>query len=145
MFNQRPLSKAAGIAVAAAFLAGWTIVMGSFYWFGRRATAELSGPGTPARNRLTPRVNCTFEFTLPDGRAVRGKDSVLFDKRFGTGPPETVLYDPTRPERALLVHSLRPGVCLSPLGEWESRGGWVPWLGLAMVAAVVAAAFALFS
>jgi hypothetical protein len=76
---------------------------------------------------------------------IRSKDLLLFDERFGAGPAETVLYDPTRPDRALLVHSLRPGVRLSPLGEWESTGNWVPWFRLAAVVTVSAAAFALFS
>ena len=141
----RPMSKAAGIAFGAGFLVVWVLVTGLSYRFGRRAVAELSGPAVPARDKPPPLVSCTYDFELPDGRVIRASALVWLDECFGAGPPETVLYDPARPELALLVYSLRPGVRLSPLGAWESTGNWVPWLGLAAVATVVSAAFALFS
>jgi hypothetical protein len=143
--NDWPLSRTAGIALSAGVLVVFVLVIGWHYGFGRGAVAELSGSDVPARDKPPPRVSCTYDFALPDGTVIRSKDLVLFDALFAAGPPEMVLYDPARPKGALLVYSLRPGVRLSPLGEWESTGNWVPWFRLAAVVAVSAAAFALFS
>jgi hypothetical protein len=143
--NDWPLSRTAGIALSAVVLVIFGLVVGWDYRFGRGAVGELSGPDVPARDKPPPLVCCSYDFALPDGTVIRSKDLLLFDERFGAGPAEMVLYDPRRPDRALLVHSLRPGVRLSPLGEWESTGNWVPWFRLAAVVAVSAAAFALFS
>jgi hypothetical protein len=143
--NDWSLSRTAGIAFSAGVLVVFGLVMGWAYRFGRGKVAEFSGPDVPARDKPPPRVSCAYDFALPDGTVIQSKDLLLFDERFGAGPAETVLYDPTRPDRALLVHSLRPGVRLSPLGEWESTGNWVPWFRLGTVVAVSAAAFALFS
>jgi hypothetical protein len=143
--NDWPLSRATGIALIAGILVVFVLVIGWHYRFGRGAVAELSGSDVPAPDKPPPRVSCTYDFALPDGTVIRSKDLVLFDERFGAGPAETVLYDATRPNQALLVYSLRPGVRLSPLGEWESTGNWVPWLRVAAVVAVSAAAFALFA
>lgn len=143
--NNWSLSRTAGIVLSAGLLLAEVLIIGWAYRSGRGNVAEYSGPDVPARDKPPPRVSCTYDFALPDGTVIRSNDSLLFDERFGAGPAETVLYDSTSPDRALLVHSLRPGVRLSPLGEWESTGNWVPWFRLATVIAVFAASFALCS
>jgi hypothetical protein len=79
-------------------------------WFGRK-----SGPSS--------RVSCTFEFRLPDGKAVQAKGPGRLVERKGAEPPQAALYDTRRPGRALLVSSLWPGVRAGAGGGWESSAG----------------------
>lgn len=144
-FNGQPVSREVGLAIGLGFLAAWLLVFAAMYWFGRLAVATQSGPTLTGLDRPPSRVTCKFEFALPDGRVIRSSDSVKFDEDFGSGPSETVLFDPARPERAILLHSLGPDVRPDAFGEWESTGNWIPWLRLIAVAVVIAGASALFA
>jgi hypothetical protein len=108
-----------------------------FIRLGLRGLALVSGKKSFAQLNPNPSLRCTFEFTLLGGQTIRAQDTATFSARLGDAPTEPVLYDPARPDRALLVEGLSPTVEISEFGEWLATEGLRTWLRLALVVALI--------
>ncbi len=56
------------------------------------------------------------------GQIVKTRDRAILTARLGDEPSEAVLYDPARPERALLLDGLSLPVRRTRAGGWEDPG-----------------------
>jgi hypothetical protein len=90
---------------------------------GRRVRSVWSGQVPPASLNPYPQLSCTFEYRLPEGDIFTAEDTVTFNSQLDDEPTQPVLYDPARPDRAILLNGLCPRVEVAPDGAWEAGEG----------------------
>lgn len=112
------------------------------YLQGRKAIALLRD-GLPARGTFArmdgtnvevndmPLMRLTFSFATPDGETHQVKASTVEPGRLRDQQRELVLYNPQRPEVAVLLDGLPTRVTLTDAGEWQPAcGRGTVWLVL---------------
>jgi hypothetical protein len=117
------MSSWSAVAVILGSLLAWLTLCLLFLSQGRRVRAVQLGQVAPTSPDYHLELRCAFEYRLPRGNVVKAEDSVSFNSQLGDGPMEPVLYDATRPERAILLNGLRPQVRVGPGGTWEAGEG----------------------
>ena len=117
------LSGSSAAAVSLGLLIAWLALGLLFLSQGRKMRAVQLGQVAPTSPDYHLELSCTFEYRLPLGEVVEARDTVIFNRRLGGEPTEPVLYDATRPERAILLNGLCPRVRVAPDGAWEAGEG----------------------
>jgi hypothetical protein len=123
MVNGQPAQGAQGALPLAGFLVLWVFVGAVMFAFGRRLRQ------TP---RNLPKVDCAYEFCLPDGEVIRSRDSVPFTALADPWAPFPVLYNRNRPDESLLLAALPPPVPEPVPGGWQTPAHLGSFLRLAV-------------
>jgi hypothetical protein len=129
--NGQPVRGVEGAWRMAGFLILWVSVGGVMLGLGRRLRF------TP--KRVSPVVDCAFEFPLPDGQLIRTRNSIPASVLASSEPLLPALYNPKWPQQATLLATVLPSLRMSPKGEWQAPlDPWsVPRLALAILALIV--------
>jgi hypothetical protein len=117
------LSSWSAVAAILGLVLAWLALGLLFLSQGRRMRAVQLGQVAPTSPDYHLELSCTFEYRPPLGEVVEVRDTVIFNRRLGVEPTEPVLYDATRPERAILLNGLCPRVRVTPDGEWDAGEG----------------------
>jgi hypothetical protein len=107
------------------------------------AFRRAKGSPPPAVDRLETgqqtKVEGTYEFQLPDGRVIQGKDRLPLPTGLDDIRARRVIYDLARPENSERLLGFSPPVRLSQTGQWEwaGDGSWRVRLVLIIIAYTV--------
>ncbi len=111
------LSGWSALAVTLGLLFAWLAFCLRLLSAGRRIRAETLGQVAPSNPDFYQKLRCTFEYSRPGGGIFKAEDTVTFNSQIGNEPTQPVLYDPARPDRAILVN----GLCLRMRAALDGR------------------------
>lgn len=131
--NGRPVGRGVATLVLIGFMAMWCAMGYGLVWFGRWAANRNTAAGP-----VGEQVEVEFQFTLPGGETRTCRQALDFSERLGDEPTEPVLYDPNKPDKALLLDGICPRVVVTPMGGWDTAQQRRTFLrGLVVVASLV--------